>query len=229
MTTKKVSPGPTTGRKFLKYLLWFVGTLGAGISPLLLGGKIPGFRAILDVFPADLQDVIPWASLLMSVTAVGVQFFGGQSIDARRLRRGFIATYALLVLSIFVLYFQYKATVIRLQVPGANTKVAYLVGSTLLPTCECAKRGLQIRDCIGRVISVNPDEVAACYPLREITTRASILSALYMFVMFSLGTLIGLLVLRESVPRPGTRRLAKSRRTRETVEKPSSIKGDPEE
>ena len=226
-------PGlPPRAARFLKYLLSFVGTLGVGVSPLLLGDKIPGFRAILDVFPADLQDVIPWASLLMSVTAVGVQFFGDEAIDARRLKHGFIATYVMLVLSIFLLYFQYKATVIRLQVPGADAKVAYLIGSTMRPACECAKRGLQIRECIGRVISVNPDEVAACYPLQEITTRATILSALYMFVMFSLGTLIGLLVLREPSAITEPKKPAKPRRTRRTPEavtKPDPVKADGEQ
>jgi hypothetical protein len=198
------SPLPTPSplaNKYLRYFLSFFVTLAVGLSPLLIS-NVPGLKTILDLFPSDLQDVIPWASMLMSVTAVGVQFFGGDTSTARRLAPAFIVTFVLLVPSIFVLYFQYKTTVIRVQVPGAKTKVAYLVGSTLLPACECAKHGLQIRECIGREISANPEEVEACYPLHEITTRANVLSGLYMFVMFSLGILIGLVVLRESLPKP---------------------------
>jgi hypothetical protein len=205
MATKRLPRLPPKAAKYLRYLLSFVATLGVGISPLWVS-RIPGFNAILDVFPVELRDVIPWASLLMSITAVGVQFFGGEAIDARRLGLAFIAIYVLLVLSIFVLFFQYKATVIRVQVPGAGAKVAYLVGSRQLPTCECAKRGMQIEECIGRGITVNPEDVANCYPRREITTNATILSALYMFVMFLLGTLVGLLVLKESLPKKTKKR-----------------------
>jgi hypothetical protein len=108
-----------------------------------------------------------------------------------------------------LLYFQYKATVIHIQVHGADTRVAYLVGSTMLPTCECARKGVQIRECIGHEITVNPEDVAACYPLNEITTRSHILTGLYLFVTLSLATLIGLLTLRRMKP---AKALAKPRR-----------------
>lgn len=182
-------------RKYRGYLLLFVITLAIGLAPLW-GGIIPGFRSILDVLPETLQDDIPWAALLMSAAAVCVVFFGGETIDARRLTRDFLVAFGALVLVTFAFSFAYSATVIRVRVPGAKTTVAYLVGATLLPSCECAKRALDIRECIGHAISVNPDGVAACYPLREIRTRKAILSALYILLMLLLGTLIGLLVLR---------------------------------
>ncbi len=71
-----------------------------------------------------------------------------------------------------------------------------------LPSCECAKRGLEIRECIGRQISVNPDDVSACFPREQISTRASILSGLYMLLMLALAMLIGLLVLQVLKPKP---------------------------
>jgi hypothetical protein len=61
---------------------------------------------------------------------------------------------------------------------------------------------------------VNPDDVAACFPRQEITIRGAVLSTLYMLLMMSLGTLIGLLVLKEnfvSVPRPRSAAKAKVR------------------
>lgn len=210
MSTELPQP-PSPARKFLQYLLSFILTLGVGFAPLWLS-KVPGFRTILDVFPVDLQDVIPWASVLMTGIAVCVQFFAGDGLEARRLKTGFVVTFALLVGLTFALYVKYKATVIRLQVPGANAKVAYLVGSTLLPKCQCTKMNLEIRECIGTAISANPDDVAACYPREEIAARATTLSMLYLGVMFSLGLLIGLLVLKESVPKPRTSRRAPRQR-----------------
>jgi hypothetical protein len=197
----KLIPLEGVAAKFVRALLAFVITVGVGTSPLWGGGKIPGYQSILDVFPKDLQDVIPWASMLMSIIAVGVQFASAELLRRRRIRRAFIATFFALIALVFTSHFVYRAFVVRIEVPGARTKVAYLVGSTPLPSCECAKRGLDIRDCIGREISVNPDEVSACFPREQITTRASILSGLYMLLMLALAMLIGLLVLQGLKPR----------------------------
>ena len=201
MALGKLIPLEGVAAKFVRALLAFVITVGVGTSPLWGGGKIPGYQSILDVFPKDLQDVIPWASMLMSIIAVGVQFASAELLRRRRIRRAFIATFFALIALVFTSHFVYRAFVVRIEVPGARTKVAYLVGSTPLPSCECAKRGLDIRDCIGREISVNPDEVSACFPREQITTRASILSGLYMLLMLALAMLIGLLVLQGLKPR----------------------------
>jgi hypothetical protein len=197
MTDKKKSGWlPPKVAKFLKYCFAFIVTFAVGISPVLVS-KTTGYTAILDLFPERLRGVtIPWAAFLFSVTAIGVQFFNRTDITDRHLKRAFAAIAILLVPAVFVLFFCYEATVIRVYVPGADTTVSYLVGSTLLPTCECAKRGLDIRDCIASSVTVNPYDVEKCYPRQEITTNGAVLSMLYMFVMFALGTLIGLLVLR---------------------------------
>ena len=200
MPRSELTPLPSVGTRFLKALLAFVITIGVGTSPLWGGGKIPGYQSILDVFPKDLQDVIPWASMLMSITAVGVQFASRELLRPWRIRRAFIITFVALIVLVFASYVVYKTFVVRIEVPGASTKVAYLVGSTLLPNCECAKRGLEIRECIGTQISVNPDAVSACFPREQISTRASILSVLYMLLMFTLAMLIGLLVLQGLKP-----------------------------
>src|ERR1043165_9419013 len=142
MARSRTPPLTPPVNKFRRYLLSFVVTFGVGISPLLGAVKIPLFRTILDAYPKDLQDVIPWASLLMSATAVAVHFYSSESKRPRFLRPAFVATFAMLVVLIFVSYAVYAAFVIRIEVPAAHEKVAYLAGSTPLPTCECAKRGL---------------------------------------------------------------------------------------
>ena len=201
MARFRLPPLPPVARKFLQYLLAFVISVGAGTAPLWGGGKIPGYQSILDVFPQDLQDVIPWASILMSITAVGVQFASRELLGSRWIKGIFWTTFFILIVLVPASYSVYKAFVVRINVPGAGTKVAYLVGSTPLPGCACAKRGLEIRECIGREISVNPDDVSACFPREQISTRASILSGLYMLLMFALAVLIGLLVLQVMKPR----------------------------
>jgi hypothetical protein len=209
MARSRLPPLPPVALKFLQYFLAFVISIGVGTAPIWGGGKIPGYQSILDVFPQELQDVIPWASILMSITAVGVQFASRELLGRRRIRRAFWATFVALVVLVPASYTVYKAFVIRINVPGADTKVTYLVGATPLPSCECARRGLEIRECIGRQISVNPDDVSACFPREQISTRASILSGMYMLLMLALAMLIGLLVLQVLTPKPSGARQSK--------------------
>jgi hypothetical protein len=49
---------PRTGRKFLVYLLAFTVTLGAGVGPLLGVIRVPGFIAIGELFPLNLQRAV---------------------------------------------------------------------------------------------------------------------------------------------------------------------------
>src|SRR4051794_24174233 len=158
---------PPVALKLVQYLLAFLISVGVGTAPLWGGGKIPGYHSILDVFPQDLQDVIPWASILMCITAVGVQFASRELLGRRRIKHAFWVTFVALIVLVPASYTVYKAFVVRIAIPGAGTKVAYLVGSTQLQSCECAKRGLEIRECIGRQISVNPDDVSACFPREQ--------------------------------------------------------------
>lgn len=196
MPASKLVPLTPVAKKYLGYLLSFAVTLGVGFAPLW-GGKVPGFHAILDVYPKSQQKVIPFASILMSVTALAVQFFRGFA-PLRHLKASFIGLLVLFIVSVFGCYIALDALVIQIEVPAIHGKVAYLVGSKPLPTCECAKRGLDIRQCIGFAISADPDEVAECFSREEISKRSMILSVLYLFVMWSFAALVGLLILKEA-------------------------------
>jgi hypothetical protein len=209
MPASKLVPLTPVAKKYLWYLLSFAVTLGVGFAPLW-GGKVPGFHAILDVYPkSQQQKVIPFASILMSVTALAVQFFRGFA-PPRHLKAIFIGVLVLFIVSVFGCYIAYDALVIQIEVPAIHGTAAYLVGSKPLPTCECAKRGLEIRQCIGFAISADPDEVAQCFSREEISKRSMILSVLYMLVMWSFAALVGLLILKEAPkvqpPGPRTRR-----------------------
>jgi len=197
MTGEKTPWLTSSTKRFFRYFFSFVVTFGAGISPVLVGDNIRSFRTILNAYPKDLQDVVPWASLTLSATAVVVHFYSSRYKRSRFLVPAVLATFLILAASIFVSFAVYSAFVIRIEVPAAHEKVAYLAGSTPLPTCECAKRGLDIRECVGTAISLNPDDVSACFPRREMATRKTIMGGLYMFVMLALGVLLGLVVVSE--------------------------------
>jgi len=76
----------------------------------------------------------------------------------------------------------------------------------MLPTCPCVVRNLTINACIGDAITTNPEAVADCYDREEMSDRETTLAMLYLFVMFSFGMLIGLVVVREARPNRAPRK-----------------------
>jgi len=197
---------PLTSRKLLVYLLAFTVTLGAGIGPLLGVIRVPGFIAIGELFPLNLQRAVAaFAAFLLTLPAVGVQFFGGDRFHAGLLKAAFTIVFVALFAGILALYLTYTSWVIHVEL-GGSLSAAYIVGPKMLPDCVCVARKLQITSCIGPVLDTNPAHVEDCYPREDIVARKNGLSLLYFFVMFSLGVLIGLLVLRERKPRRKRRR-----------------------
>lgn len=203
-------PLPPIGRKFVVYLVAFTVTLGVGIGPLLGVIRIPGFIAIGELFPLNLQRAVAaFAAFLLALPAVGVQFFGGDRFPAGRLKAAFtivfVALFAGIFAGILALYLAYTSWVVQVEV-GGNLSAAYIVGPRMLPDCLCVARKLQITSCIGPVLDTNPAHVENCYPREDIVARKNGLSLLYFVAMFSFGVLIGLVVLRERMPQRKRRR-----------------------
>jgi hypothetical protein len=191
--------GPT--RKYRDYLLSFGVTLAVGMAPLLGKVHVPLFTAILDVFPRNLsQTLIPFVAFIMALPAVAVQFLGDDVVARKHLNRWFAWNFAFLALLTITLYVVYSYTVTQVSFEGEHGVVAYVTGSKMLDDCPCVARRLPITTCIGEAITVNPLQVTACYDPAEINLRKAILSTLYMMLMLSFGTLIGLLIVREQQP-----------------------------
>jgi len=190
----------STTSRYRNYLLSFGVSLAVGLAPLLGKVHVPGFTAILDVFPLNLSStLIPFVAFLMSLPAVAVQFFAKDAIARERLDHWFILNFTFIVPLVIALYIVYTLTVTQINFEGDKGVVAYVTGSTMLTTCPCAthRPPLAIASCIGNAITFNPAQVSDCYPPAEINSRKAILSTLYMMLMLSFGTLIGLLVLKE--------------------------------
>jgi hypothetical protein len=188
---------PPTGRKFLIYFLAFTVTLGIGIGPFLGLIRVPGFISIGELFPLNLQRAVAaFAAFLLTLPAVGVQFFGGDRFDAGRLKAAFAIVSVAIFAGTLALYLAYTSWVVHVEV-GGKLSAAYIVGPTMLPDCLCVAAKLQITSCIGPVLDTNPAHVEDCYPREDIVARKNGLSLLYFFAIFSLGVLIGLVVLRE--------------------------------
>lgn len=202
MATAELVPLTSLGNRYLRYLLSFGVTLAIGLAPLLGRAHVPLFTSIMEVFPLDLQGgLIPFASFVMTLPAVGVQFFAGEAIASRTVNRAFAITFLILVPLTLALYVVYSYAVVRVPIEGGRGTAAYIVGNDFVQDCPCKARGLRIASCIGIAISANPAQVSDCYPANEINLRRSILATLYLLVMLSFGALIGLLILKEQLRR----------------------------
>jgi len=163
--------------------------LAVGLAPLL--GLHPLFKVILDPFPQNLsRALIPAAAFMMTLPALAVHYV------AQGRRWVVFTTLAFVVLLAIALCFFYGNFVTMVTFEGRRG-VAYVTGSKMLSTCPCVASHLEIENCIGRGgITFDPAQVTGCYPAAEIRTRKTLLSASYVMLMMSVGTLIGLIVAR---------------------------------
>lgn len=187
---------PTKSRKYVVYVTALTVALSIGLAPLLGVRKVP---AIGELFPLNMQKAAAaFAAFLMTLPAVGVEFFAGDKFNKQRLTKAFTIVFAVLFAVVLALYVTYTVTVAHVEL-GADLSAAYVVGGTMLPDCPCAAKKLQISSCIGPVLDTNPAHVEDCYPRADIVARKNILSLLYLLMMFSLGVLIGLVVVRDQL------------------------------
>jgi len=193
---------PKSTKLYRDYILAFGVTLAVGLAPLLGKVHVPLFTSILDVFPRNLsQTLIPFVAFLMALPAVAVQYVGKDIVARKHLNRWFGWNFLFLALLTIGLYAVYSYMVTQVSFEGEHGVVAYVTGTRMLDDCPCVAAKLPISTCIGEKITLNPSQVTACYDPAEINLRKTILSTLYMMLMLSFGTLIGLLIVRENQPK----------------------------
>jgi hypothetical protein len=207
-TLSKPPKPPPLASTYVRLALAFGVTVAAGFAPLLGRVGIPGFTAILAVFPVNVQDaVVPFAAFIMALPAVALQFYADDRVSLKRIRRWFTIVLVIIIVAVTVLYTMFTMFVIDVRVPGMLQTVRYVVGSRMVQDCPCIRLNLPIRRCIGAPggLTVATEDVESCFDEQEITTRKLALSLAYFVVMGGFGVLIGLLVRRRGVAPRGWR------------------------
>lgn len=203
MTPQTTSTPPTpAARTFVRYVVGFSVGVGAGISPFLGRVHVPGFSALLSLFPVILQNtLIPIASFFMGVVAVAVQFYASDKASLKTLRRMFGVTLMLLVIFGLALVAGYVMWVTQVPIRGGEARVSFVTGNVRLPTCRCGT--LSDQECIEQ-LSLNDAAVSACWGDKQVKSYTLVLSLLYFGLIGGFGCLIGVLFLRESLDRKRT-------------------------
>jgi hypothetical protein len=186
-------------KTYLHYILAYTVTLGIGLAPVLGKVRVPLFSPIAEVFPANLQrGLVPFATFLMAIPVICVHFYSRDRIRIPSLDRLFkIVVPAVIVLPL-LLFYLYSSWVVQVDFEGGRQSAAYVVGEQMLPDCPCVIHKLDLAACVAELISANPAAVTACYPRRETNARRAGLAIVYLLLMFGLGTLIALVILKET-------------------------------
>jgi hypothetical protein len=201
-TLSKPPKPPPLASTYVRLALAFGVTVAAGFAPLLGRVGIPGFTAILAVFPVNVQDgVVPFAAFIMALPAVALQFYADDRVSLKRIRRWFMIVFIMIIVAVTALFMMFTMFVIDVRVPGMSQTVRYVVGSRMAQDCPCIRLHLPIRRCVGAPagLTVATEDVEGCFNEQEVTSRKLSLSLVYFVVMGGFGVLIGLLVRRRGV------------------------------
>jgi len=208
---------PPTGRRLWHYVLGFGVGFGVGIAPFLGKVKVPGFSALLEIYPVQMQkDLIPLSAFLLGTVAVAVQFYSARLWSAANLQRYFGLLFVSLLVAFLILVILYKSFVVLVpfEEAGAGGSVHVLIGWSRSGNCCPADVG--DIECI-RDLSIDPGMIDQCWKNVRLIELA--LTIPYLFLMSGFVALVGLLLFkppgqegREPAPaRPAAKSKAKPR------------------
>lgn len=167
-----------------------------GLAPYLGLVQVPPFKSLLEMIPESLRPTtIPVAAALMGIIAVAVQWYAGERVTRRWLRRRFGWALGIAVAMVFLFMFVQTTYVVTVTADGGATVRSFVVATARLPSCKCPpSAGDQI--CING-LGWNEAEIEQCWGDRPVRQARNILRASYLFTTGSFAVLVGLLLLRK--------------------------------
>lgn len=134
----------------------------------------------------------------MGVMAVAIQWYGGERLSARWLRRTFSIWIVGAFASLVLLMVLRAAFVIDLPTEGGRQSVAFVIGWSRLSDCPCAQQSDAL--CISETLTFSPTQLERCWGARSLRLAQLLLQVNYLALLGCFGTLVGLVVLREGLP-----------------------------
>jgi hypothetical protein len=177
-------------------------TIPLSLAPFLGKLSVPGFTALLEVFPVNLREpLIAFGGLCMTLPAIGVQAYYATTARRTVLRVWLLVLLVLSLVLVIALYFSYTLVIVQVPYLGGDKYVRYVVGDEMIDACVCSQQRLDIAACVGRSLSFNPALVEACFAAGEIRQNKALLGITYLALLASLGTSLGLLTLADRTRR----------------------------
>jgi hypothetical protein len=203
---KVATPSPfanSFARRILGFAVWFA----IGLAPFLGKVRVPGFTAVIEMYPLTLQRwLIPLSGLVMGMIAVAIEFASERHHLRRTLTRWFIGTVAAFVVSLIVLLYLYKGVVtgVEQSVRLENGEIsqftqAVVTASTRVPSplpdpdCGC-RPGQTAAKCLV-AISLAPENIDVCFGSEAVSDATVHLALVYLALTSSFAAAVGLLML----------------------------------
>ncbi len=192
-------PRPPTplARRWVRLVLGFGVGIGVGLAPFLGKLSVPGFDALLTVFPEELRPtLIPLSAFLMGLVAVGVQFLHGERLRRRHLRLAFLAAFVAVLAGFVWLVAVYDDVAVRIEIPATAAVRTFLIAPQRLapPVCPCPQWWAD-EECIRETL--DPRRIERCWGSRSLRRSRKTLRSGYLVLTSGFGALIGLLLLQE--------------------------------
>lgn len=199
---KPAGPAPPTAlsTQLVRYVRGFGVGVALGLAPFLGVLPIPGFSALLDMYPESMRGwIIPLSGILMGVLAVSVEFLGLKIPPAAILRKWFKISLAVWAVAFLGLLFLYPRWVVRLEVGDGTRTPAFVTGTDVVPVrppaspCKCPA-GQSAEECVAD-IGAAQGRIRECFGSGSITTATQVLAILYFLLTGAFVLIVGLLLL----------------------------------
>jgi len=182
-------------RRVVKYVVGFGVGFVVGLAPYLGAVDVPGFRALLTLFPSSIRDVmIPLSGAVMGLVIVNLQWHSQQGVPQRWLDRRFGIAWLISILLLAALVIAFLLTVVTVRLDGGKSAVSFVVGLSRTSHCACRVE-MSNAECIKN-ISLDEAAIASCWGDPSIALSKFALVALYLAVTGSFVWLVGLVVIR---------------------------------
>lgn len=199
---KSAEPTPPTAlsAQLVRYVRGFGVGVALGLAPFLGVLPIPGFSALLDMYPESMRGwLIPLSGILMGILAVSIEFLGTKIPPAATLRKWFKMGLAVWTGSFLGLLFLYPRWVARVEIGDGSRTPAFITGSDVVPPrppaspCKCPA-GQTAEECIADVgLALGP--IRECFGSGAVTTATQALALLYFLLTGTFVFVVGVLLL----------------------------------
>lgn len=209
MKEKAIGPPTPLARQFVRLAVGFSVGVGLGMAPFLGALKVPGFRALLSLYPNELRgELVAIGAFLMGVVAVVVQFYAGERMSRANVRRLFRRT--LIVVGVALVLLIVLSVEFVTQVETTGEPASFILAGERLPTCPCPPE-LQDVPCLRR-LGAGDEGVARCWSDKAKKRVSLALFGSYFLLTGGFGAMIGLLMLQKAAKQQEAGRAAKRRR-----------------
>lgn len=188
------------GRLFVRLVLSLGVGVAVGLAPFLGNLSVPGFIPLLEIFPRSLRGfLIPVSAFMMGTIAAMVQYYAGRTRSQKFIHSSFRRSSRLLSISFLLLVVSYFLLVVQVPIPGVAGE-SVVVGLVRLSSCGCTSGSSNLQ-CVED-LSLFPGAIEGCWGSQQIGLSKAYLSLVYLVATGSFGVIIGLIVLKATVPNP---------------------------